>query len=269
MTERNKGMEGVGDLDYLQPGKITCRVHGKVTTPVRGIKVCPECNDRRLEDSGEVVQHRAAMVTQAKRLEELNLPPRLAGACFADWKAPTEGMQHAVQLAREVVAGANRTGLIFSGRCGTGKSTLGAAIAVEWIQANGTERGRGDARMIKALDLIDEVRNAWRDKKGMTDRDVVAKYTTPGLLVLDEIGDGRNTTDELVILQRVICDRHDRWRPTLLITNLSTKRESEQEASALEMVIGSRAMDRMRDGGRLVAFDWDGFRGKKGRQERD
>ena len=78
---------------------------------------------------------------------------------------------------------------------------------------------------------------------------------SPGLLILDEVGVQLGTEHEMRILFEVVNERYADCLPTILISNLD-------EAELLKFT-GARLMDRVRDGGAVVAFDWESHRGKR------
>jgi len=80
-------------------------------------------------------------------------------------------------------------------------------------------------------------------------------FINADVLVVDELGAGRCSEDDKLILSEILCDRYAADAPTLLISNMN--------GSALkESVLDDRAIDRMREGGKVITMSWASHRGK-------
>jgi DNA replication protein DnaC len=101
-------------------------------------------------------------------------------------------------------------GLIFTGPTGTGKTSLGVAIAYRAIQ-NGFE-----ALFTTAAELIDELQVATREGRL---REALTKFTHPHVLVVDEIGYLVHPADAANVLFQVVNDRYLKRRPMIFTTN--------------------------------------------------
>jgi DNA replication protein DnaC len=101
-------------------------------------------------------------------------------------------------------------GLIFSGPTGTGKTSLGIAIAYKAIQ-NGFE-----VLFTTAAELIDELQIATREGRL---RDALTKFTHPHVLVVDEVGYLVHPVDAANVLFQVVNDRYLKRRPMIFTTN--------------------------------------------------
>ena len=111
-------------------------------------------------------------------------------------------------LGPEFVTGGHS--LVVSGPSGTGKTHLAVAIAYRAIQ-NGF-----DAVFTTATALIDELSLAAH--RGAT-REVVARYTHPAVLVIDEVGYLSYGPDAANVLFQVVNDRYLHQRPMIFTTN--------------------------------------------------
>lgn len=100
--------------------------------------------------------------------------------------------------------------LIFSGPPGRGKTHLAIAIAYRAIQ-NGFS-----ALFVTAAQMIDELSCAFRQGTFNT---TVARYTSPELLVVDELGYLTYSTDAANMLFHVVNNRHHRRRSMIFTTN--------------------------------------------------
>ena len=100
--------------------------------------------------------------------------------------------------------------LIFSGKPGRGKTHLAIAIAYRAIQ-NGFS-----ALFVTAAQLIDELSCAFRTGNFNA---AIARYTSPELLVVDELGYLTYSTDAANMLFHVVNHRHHRHRSMIFTTN--------------------------------------------------
>ena len=105
-----------------------------------------------------------------------------------------------------------------------------------------------------AADLIREIRATWSRKAEHTEAEVLDYFGELDLLIIEEIGTGAGSEDEKARIFQVINRRYEAMLPTILVSNFDLK--------ALEQEIGSRVLDRLREGDRAVlTFDWPSMRG--------
>ena len=100
--------------------------------------------------------------------------------------------------------------LILTGKPGRGKTHLGVAIAYRAIQ-NGF-----DALFVTAAELIDDLSAAFR-AGGLAE--ALARYVSPDVLVVDEVGYLTYGTDAANMLYHVVNDRHRRRRSMVFTSN--------------------------------------------------
>lgn len=195
------------------------------------------------------------------RLANANIPPRFATATLDNYIVECEGQRKAVEACRwflsQFPAVASRTasptmsassGMAFLGKNGTGKNHLAVAIVAELV-------ARGYTSMFDEFSKIDRaIKETWAKSDGLKESEVLAKLAAPDVLVIDEIGVQRGTPTEVKHMTELINDRYNWLRPTILCGNVTL--------SELKVLIGDRAYDRLRDGGRVVVFDWDSERGR-------
>lgn len=228
--------------------RITCDVypqeHGEYVANVLGadgaerwLPGCPKCA-RELEMAGII--GRAA------------IPPRFQAKTFAGFDArgarQKAVLEQAVAYARDfedaLVAG---RGMMFCGKPGTGKTHLACAILNEVVRKS---RAGLYATVASA---VRRVKDTWSRDSDETEREAIALFVQPDLLVLDEVGVQFGSETEKLILFEIVNGRYEQVRPTILLSNLDVK--------GVEDNIGYRAVDRLREGGgRIVVFDWESRR---------
>lgn len=139
--------------------------------------------------------------------------------------------------------------LILSGRVGTGKTHLAAAMINRHV-----EIGR-KCQIVKLTDMIREIKSTWSKDSTQSETQVIDRFSSVPFLVIDEIGVQFGSDTEKLLISEIIDNRYQEMRPTVLISNL--------DAQGIKGVIGDRCYDRLReDGGKVVAFDWESHRGK-------
>lgn len=146
-------------------------------------------------------------------------------------------------------------GMILLGGVGTGKTHLAIAICKKVCDSKRT------AHLTSVPKIIRHIRSSWSDNA--TDRwgcklsedDVIKSYSDYTLLVIDEIGVQYGTPAEKISISEVINERYNRMRPTVLIGNV--------KLSEAEEFLGVRVVDRVKDEGLVLIFDWESHRKMK------
>lgn len=218
---------------------------------------CPDCCEELRKSEEEVAAAKRAEEESAKwfrRLEVSGIPARFRERSFENYMVQIEGQGHALEFARRLaddIAAGTAAGrcAVFTGRPGTGKTHLAAAIATHAMRA-----GRS-ALFATVTRLIRRIRDTYKRGSEETESQAIEVFTAPEILVLDEIGVQRGTEDEKMLLFDVLNDRYESRRSTILLSNLSV--------AEVRTYLGDRVFDRMReDGGKSVVFDWASHRGE-------
>lgn len=184
-----------------------------------------------------------------KRLVNAMIAPRFADKTLDNYDASTVGQRKAISAARWLVDNldSGTPGLILLGNNGTGKNHIASAIVREAVAKHNKT-----ALITEVRKLDRSIKEAWR-KDGL-ESEALKLFSLPDLLVIDEVGLQRGSETELLHLAEVINDRYGAMKPTVLIANL--------QWAEFKPMIGERAADRFREGGKVVVFDWQSYRGK-------
>jgi DNA replication protein DnaC len=143
------------------------------------------------------------------------------------------------------------TSLVFCGTTGSGKTHLASALCFYLI-----ENYQIKVLYTKAFDVLREVKETYNKNSKKTFSDVQDKHAKVDLLIIDEVGVQFGTETEKQILFEIINERYENIRPTILVTNLSL--------TNLKEFVGDRVIDRMKEnGGKIIVFSGESFRGKK------
>lgn len=221
---------------------------------------CPACN--KAQDAKRAADEEAKAVKAERELRERRIatyvqrsgiPKRFAAKTFQNLTVDdqTSGLRverckrYADDFAARQALG---QGIVMCGVTGTGKTHLACAIAHRVIDS-----GRS-AVYVTASEAFRMVKDTYRKGSDRTERDVLAHFTAPALLVLDEIGVQYGSDTELNILFDIVNKRYENLLPTILISNLSLEN--------LEKYAGARVIDRMKEGGGLLfVFEGQSARG--------
>jgi DNA replication protein DnaC len=219
---------------------------------------CPVCGEERRAAEAARVE-REAQRDHDRRLHglrsEAGIPARFADRRFADYTATLQGQRIALGVCKAFAdawpekrqSGAS---LVLTGSPGTGKTHLACAVANAVMEAHLASALFGT--VTAALRFI---KDTYRKDSGLSERDALRRLTDPDLLILDEVGVQLGSEHEKLLMFEVLNTRYQELRPTILISNLS--------GTELEAFLGQRVMDRYRECGSVLAFDWDSFRGRR------
>ncbi len=158
-----------------------------------------------------------------------------------------EGQRYALSQAKsiadELMTGC--TNFAFSGKPGTGKNHLAAAIGNRLLKDGQT------VIVVTVADVMSALHASYDD--GQSGEKFLRELCEVDLLVLDEIGIQRETKNEQVVLHQIVDRRTASMRSVGMLTNLNYE--------AMKTLLGERIMDRMTmNGGRWVNFNWESWR---------
>ena len=179
--------------------------------------------------------------------------PLHQGCTIENFIATTPDQQVAKQFASDYIVGFGDNkgcGFILSGKSGTGKNHIAAAIC------NNLMARRKTCLVATVSDLMIKLRKCYGNDSKMSEDEFLSGLIKFDLLVIDEIGLQRGTDSEKLVLNQVVDQRISNFKPTGMLTNL--------DAREINDILGVRIMDRMRmNGGRWIPFSWESHRGLK------
>mgnify|MGYP003396866396 CR=1 FL=1 len=236
-----------------------CEVHGffeNVGMIVGGRTVwsgCTLCAYEKIEKENKMLAIEAERRHTRRIFEATGLPRRFEGKSLTSYRATEKGQRNALETALKYVEDldgnlATGAGLLFYGKPGTGKTHLAVGIALEFIENNLS------VIYTRAGAIVREVKESWGRKATQTESQIYEKYARPDLLIIDEIGRQFGTDTERMILFEVINARYEQRKPVLAVTNL--------DGANLAECLGAATLDRLRECGTSVCFDWESMRPK-------
>jgi DNA replication protein DnaC len=163
-------------------------------------------------------------------------------------------LAHYQDAARIVASGGI---VVLYGGNGTGKTRMAYEIAKEVKAPNSSHKVNMTTKYhlpayTTAVNLFMEIRDTYNRDSDTSERRVVERYTDASILVIDEIQERGETPFEDRKLTQIIDLRYQHEKPTILISNYSR----EQFAKALSPSV----LDRIRENGKGLHFDWTSFR---------
>ncbi|MDE9428849.1 DNA replication protein DnaC [Xenorhabdus bovienii] len=170
---------------------------------------------------------------------------------FDNYRVECAGQQIALENARRYAAEfeGNISSFVFSGKPGTGKNHLAAAICNDLILKEKS------VLVITVADIMSSMKGTFSGGSGTTEEGLLQELSTVDLLVIDEIGMQIESRYEKVIINQIVDRRSSSKRPTGMLSNL--------DMNGMNTLLGERVMDRMRLGDSLwVIFNWGSYRSR-------
>lgn len=220
---------------------------------------CPACNAEymaRKETENLARQELSRRDAHQRELDRLfgnsGIPSRFVDRTFETFKAKTREQEHALTVSRrlvESVTDESGASVIFTGRPGTGKTHLACAAAQETI------RMFRSAAFITVSGALRKIKDTYRRDSEISESEALDSFLLPDLLILDEVGAQTGSEHEKTLMFEIINERYQNCRSTILISNLTIQEISQ--------FLGDRVIDRFRESGAVIAFNWESYRGKK------
>lgn len=181
------------------------------------------------------------------------LGKRYLNASFEDFKVSNQKMQEAKDVCinyANLVPTQNN--LLIIGDVGTGKTLLTAAM-INYIENERSEVGaRITSRTVKAIDIVRSFKKTWERGSDVSEQDVIEAYLYPDMLIIDEAAASVGSDTEKRFLFDVIDARYNDMKGTVMISNHGIQ--------GLIDNIGLRCVDRLRQDGTLIEFNWESLR---------
>ncbi len=212
---------------------------------------CPQCVEQSKAEA-ESAAAKDRLKQMCDRFVRMGIPPRYTGNRLAHFKATIKAQQDVLAVAQNFCTTDDLDSLLLLGNVGTGKTLLGCAILTEYTHdADGLWTTSG--LYTTASQLMRRIKMSWKKDSPENEQEVFAKLSKPALLVIDEIGVQFNSDTERCLLTELINDRYNARQRTMLISNLTLQEFTQ--------VVGDRIVDRLKENGKVLVFDWKSQRG--------
>ncbi len=193
--------------------------------------------------------------TILRNIENSMIPDRYQGFNFTDYDVLNDKQKEVKTVCEEFIDGRYESGIILTGKNGTGKTMLCCLILKEMIKRNPHENKGYDSDWYlytEAIKIVRDIKDTWR--QNTSEQAAINKYVKPKVLVIDEIGVQYESNTETQFLTEIINDRYNQKKQTILSGNVTV----------LEMqnILGDRVIDRFKESGRVLVCDWESYRSK-------
>lgn len=199
----------------------------------------PNVRERRRHE-GEEFLHRQKQMRIDNLIAESRAPRRQLNNNNIVRSGPWAAAENAIISKLE-------TGCLLAlvGTRGCGKTQL----AVEAIRFCATHSRR--ARYCTATEFFVEIKSTYGDD-ARTEKDVIAEFSRPSLLVIDEIGQRSESEWENRLLFELLNRRYNALKDTILISN--------QTPADFAASMGPSLISRMQETGGLIECTWPSYR---------
>ena len=231
-----------------------CEKHGWFASAIR------DQNDQKVAFGRRFLSAGCPVCKEESRIRKLfgesQIPRRFEERNFENYVASSDKQRLALESCQSFADNftdslAAGRGLLLIGTCGTGKTHLACATLSRVIQA-------GHSGFFTTVDkLLCKIKSTWAGT-GTTQEEMIRRFTSVDLLVIDEIGAYRSASArERDLLFEVINDRYEEMRPTIFISNLNLT-----GADSIEEYLEERSFDRICESSQIVVFNWPSYRRK-------
>lgn len=185
-------------------------------------------------------QHRAKEIIRASNLPLRHLKTRKTGLLN------TPGGEFMTAESEAIEAVQNRQCVMLCGPRGPGKTQIATCVGVDCA-----ERGVS-VHYTDAADLFMHCREGMHEGK---ESERLKRYENYGLLIIDECHVRGESDYEDRLITRILNNRYNNLKPTMLITN--------QKRSEAAKSLGSSVVSRLHESGVVIECNWRSFRTKE------
>lgn len=160
--------------------------------------------------------------TKAQSILDMQVPPENRGDSFGRFDCEGDPERKAVlDVCRRFADDPDGRTLVLIGGCGRGKTLLAVSIARAYLDAHiddvDAENGMAYTTEQSLLERYDRARSY----KSLESTDaVMRRYSSCGLLIVDELGKWSPSRDGLAVLEQLV-DHRIGLKPTIMLSNLS------------------------------------------------
>ncbi|WP_218056085.1 ATP-binding protein [Gilliamella sp. wkB108] len=266
-TDLTNSINGLKEIDGLSVTETiaNCQLHGeykkwsrKITmmATIKTETICPVCAKEKVDQIKQQIADKKAKTKEleiTKLLSWAEIPKRFELCTFDNYLPGNKSAERNLRICKAYAEKwedrlKNGGGMVMVGLPGTGKNHLAVSIMKEIIKNH-----QHYVLLTSVNKIIREYRSTWSKDTTKSESEVIAEFSSPELLVIDEVGVQYGSDSERLIIFEIINTRYEEMRPTILISNETREQLAE--------IVGERVIDRMKDGGGCeLVFDWESYR---------
>jgi DNA replication protein DnaC len=166
-----------------------------------------------------------------RRETSVRIPPRYRHCEVANFEVHSDSQREARRRALDFVEAyppADRSGILFSGSCGVGKTHLAVGILRQLVDAKGVAGLFVDFR-----ELLKELQRTYHPDHPLSAYQVLAPIFAAEVLLLDDLGASKMTDWVRDTLGHIINRRYNQERITLFTTNFPEQDAGEEHDDPL------------------------------------
>jgi DNA replication protein DnaC len=187
---------------------------------------CGVCNGSSMAPTGDGVKPCSTLSPRktVSLINEARIPSRYISADFTQFKGfgPQDRSQAVISSWFKNLKPGQSSGLLFSGPVGMGKSWLLAGIAKR-LALMGIS-----VRYADFFQLVHELRDAYATDQG--DKSSLKPLQNVDVLIIDELGKGRNSEWELSVADSLISERYNSNKCMIAATNYPLRQQASDIA---------------------------------------
>ena len=163
----------------------------------------------------------------ARLLDAARIPERYRHCELANYEVHEDGQRYALDKARYFAESfpAIETGILFTGKCGVGKTHLAVGILQALIIDKGVP-----GLFIDFRDLLKEIQDTYNPVNALSASRVLEPVFRVDVLVLDDLGAAKPTDWVRDTLAHIINKRYNDEKTTLFTTKFSDRAPDEERA---------------------------------------
>ncbi len=160
--------------------------------------------------------------TKAQSILDMQVPPENRGDRFDRFDCEDNPDRQAMlEVCRRFAANPDGRTLVLIGGCGRGKTLLAVSIARVYLEAHLYDISPDSGLVYVTEQSLLERYDRARSYKSLESTDaVMRRYSSCGLLIIDELGKWSPSRDGLAVLEQLV-DHRIGLKPTIMLSNLS------------------------------------------------
>ncbi|WP_238794256.1 ATP-binding protein [Acinetobacter baumannii] len=229
-------------LQFCAETKETlCPTHHIPLMEIAGHRLCKLCAKETVHQSHTTYENDLQQRLLQQKIKNSGISKRYLECGFKNYLIACSGQDNAIKLcqafAQQIISGYTPN-LLLIGTPGTGKTHLSAAI-IRNILHNSAK----SARYYTSAEISQKIMDTWSDTSS-SEKEVIDHFSSFDLLVIDEYGLHDRHEKRLEMVHKVLYNRYDNMKSTLLISNFTLQN--------IQQDLGARLWSRLHENDLIV-----------------